>query len=50
MLLVKVRATCAVLGMFPGNEYEVEPSARVEKLIQWGHLVLIDDIPEANYG
>lgn len=40
---IRVRATCSVLGMFPGDEYEVYPNRRVELLLSTGHLVWLDE-------
>lgn len=45
-ITVRVRATCHVLGMWPDEEYDVYPTARVEVLIKAGHLILLDDLED----
>jgi hypothetical protein len=39
---IRVLATCAVLGMFAGEEHLVYPTHRVELLIKTGHLIWLD--------
>jgi len=46
---IRVRPTTAVLGMQPGNEYDVEPSDIVELLIKVGHLVWLDEPEDGGY-
>lgn len=43
---IRVRATGSVLGLFPGQEADVYPTARVELMIRVGHLIWVDD-PDA---
>ena len=49
MHTIRVRPTTAVLGMQPGNEYDVEPSDIVELLIKVGHLVWLDEPEDGGY-
>lgn len=47
-LTISVLATCNVLGMWAGGTYDVYPTARVEKMIKWGHLIWLDE-PQDDY-
>lgn len=47
-LTIRVLATANVLGMYAGEEHDVYPTARVEKMIKWGHLIWLDE-PEDGY-
>lgn len=42
-ITIRVRATCHVLGMWPDEEYDVYPTARVELMIKNGHLIHLED-------
>lgn len=43
---IRVRALSNVLGLVHGDETELYPTPRVERLISAGHLVWLDD-PDA---
>lgn len=43
---IRVRALSNVLGLVHGDETELYPTARVERLVQAGHLMWLDD-PDA---
>lgn len=48
-LTIHVRATAPVLGMWPGEDYHVYPTARVELMIKAGKLIWLDE-PEDSDG